>query len=215
MVDRLIPFCVLTCLLAAAPTSTNTLSVVGVAVNKGSGQRMAGVTVKLVATARAIGVLAEDRTSAQGVFNLYATNIAGAIGDLYVIYDGSDAAVSPLKVSIGQARNGFIDVRPGDLVFLPLPATATLNSDEAAERLAAVLQTQAVLSNAGVIDQAKSDEITKARAIEIRSRVSTATPAGFEAIKVRTNEKLSDFDLKVDPSKAMAVMVGRGRGGHR
>lgn len=196
--------------LTAAPVAADTLMVVGVAVSKVDGRRMAGVTVRLVATSAAVGVLAEDRTSAQGVFNLYVRNIAGAIGDLYVVYDGPDASVTPLRVSVGPSRDGIFDVRPGDLQFLALAAQASLTADDASEHLAAVLQTHAVLVNAGVLDRAKSDQVVSQRSEDIRRRVPSLSPTNARIIENRTSERLKDFKLPIDASKAMAVIKRSG-----
>jgi len=180
--------------------------VVGVAVGKADGKRMAGVTVRLVASSAAVGVLAEDRTSAQGVFNLFVRNIAGAIGDLYVVYDGTDASVTPLRVSVGPSRDGVFDVRPGDLHFLALTANTSLSAEEASEHLAAVLQTQAVLVSAGVLDRAKSDQVVSARSEDIRRRVPSLSPANARVIENRTSERLKDFKLPIDSRAAMTVI---------
>ncbi|HEX5215974.1 MAG TPA: hypothetical protein VFV98_10955 [Vicinamibacterales bacterium] len=199
--------------LGRAVPPIDTLSVVGVAIGA-DGKRVSGAEVKLVAQASGAGELAHDRTSAMGVFNLYATNIGGAIGDLYVVYAKSDFDVKPLEVRISQAdSNGWIDLRPGDLVFKGLPAEALLSTDDAADQIASTMKTQAVLLNAGLIDQKTFDATVESRSALIRARIRapepTATTATTDrALTTATAEKMKDFKIAVDPAK-IAILSGR------
>ena len=166
----------LVALLLATPNTllADTLVIVGVAVDK-SGQRIPGALVRLYATSQVLKEpLAEDRTSERGIFSLYKTNVAGDIGDLFVVYEGDgDKAALPLKVTLKKAAGTLIQSRTADLVVLPISQNASLSSVEASERIAAITQTQAVLVDAGVSDQTKSSEIVVSKTSEIMARVST------------------------------------------
>lgn len=93
----------LTGMIDAAALRADTLLIVGVAADK-TGQRMPGALVRLYATSNTVGeALAEDRTSERGIFTLYRTNIAGDIGDLFIVYQGEpDKVASPLKGCYAQ-----------------------------------------------------------------------------------------------------------------
>lgn len=166
----------LVALLLATPgmLMADTLVIVGVAVDK-SGQRIPGALVRLYATSRALKEpLAQDRTSERGIFSLYRDNIAGDIGNLFVVYEGDgDKVAAPLKVTLKKATGAVFESRTADLVVLPIMQNASLSSVEASERIAAITQTQAVLVEAGVSDQTKSSEVVVARTSEIMARVST------------------------------------------
>lgn len=201
MIGRL--FCIASMLFAATVASGDTLSVVGVAVRKQDGQRVAGALVKLVAASASIGVLAQDRTSDRGVFNLYCTNLAGDIGDLYVVYDGPDAA-TPLRVTVGVGgRNGYIDIRTGDLVVLTSSETAMLSEDDAAEQLSAVIKTQAVLAHAGLITKEKADQVVAARSAALRPHI---VPSELALVRSKTFDKLSEFKLSTTYATANDIL---------
>jgi len=155
----------------------DTLIIVGVAVDK-AGQRMSGALVRLYATSNTVkAALAEDRTSERGIFSLYRTNIAGDIGNLFIVYEGEqDKVAEPLKVTLRPVSEGLIQSRTSDLVILQLPQTATLTSDEAAERIAAVTQTQAVLVEAGAAETTVAGRVVAARSTEIMAKVAAGQP---------------------------------------
>lgn len=165
----------LVAVLLAAPYTVlaDTLIIVGVAVDK-SGQRIPGALVRLYATSQALKEpLAEDRTSERGIFSLNKTNIVGDIGTLFVVYEGEgDKTALPLKVTLKKVGEALIQSRTSDLVVLPIVQNASLSTAEAAERIAAITQTQAVLVDAGVSDQAKSGAIVASRTNEIMARVT-------------------------------------------
>ena len=93
MTIRTLALAALAVVTAGAPASADTLLIVGVAVDT-AGARMPGALVRLYATSNVLKTpLAEDRTSERGIFSLYRTNIAGDIGDLFVVYEGATHAV--------------------------------------------------------------------------------------------------------------------------
>ena len=196
--------------LGNPPVRIDTLSVVGVAI-AADGSRVSGVDIKLVAQAGGAGELASDRTSANGVFNLYVTNIGGAIGDLYVVYPKQDFDVKPLEVRVSQTGNqGWIDLRPGDLVFKALPAAAQLSTEDAAEHIASTIKTQTILLNAGLIDQKAFDANIQRRSAMIREKVRDpkVLTGDKPALGAATEAQMKDFKLKVDPAK-IAIASGR------
>ncbi len=178
----------------AIPSAADTLIVVGVAVSK-DGQRVPGAQVGLYATSNKVGKpLAQDRTSDRGIFNLYRSNIAGDLGELYVLYEGDSGVASPVKVSLKSPANALIDARTNDLIVLPpLPQNAQLSQDEAAQRIAAIVQTQSVLVKAGVIDQAKADVEVEAKSTATLNKVLLTTAGDVKSMKEKTEFKLMDF----------------------
>ncbi|HEY0874601.1 MAG TPA: hypothetical protein VGD94_14105 [Vicinamibacterales bacterium] len=186
----------------ATEARADTLVIVGVAVDK-AGQRMSGALVRLYATSNQIGTaLAEDRTSERGIFSLYRTNIAGDIGDLYVVYEGeSDKTAAPLKVSLRSAADGLLQSRTADLIILSTPAQPTLSTEEAAEQIAAITQTQTVLVGAGISDQSKSAAIVTQRAAEVMAKVPQQ---GGRDVRKLTIDKL-DWKETAAPIKGLDV----------
>lgn len=144
--------------LFSANVFADTLIIVGVVVDK-SGQRLSGALVRLYGTAHATGqALAEDRTSERGIFSLYRTNIAGDLGELFVVYHGDVGLVAnPLKVSVTTVQPGLIQSRTADLVVLTAIPTDVLSSAAAADQIAAITNTQAVLAQVGVVTNAQAD----------------------------------------------------------
>lgn len=195
-------------LMANAEVRADTLLIIGVAVDD-AGQRMPGALVRLYATSNTVGEpLAEDRTSERGIFSLYRTNIAGDIGDLFIVYQGeSDKVASPLKVALRAERDGLKQSRTSDLVILTIPRNATLTTAEAAERITAITQTEAVLVEAGVSDQAKSTEVVSTRVSELMARVKGAQ--GSTDARKFTIDKM-DWNKTIDPVKGIDVKVLEG-----
>lgn len=175
--NRHIAIALLAVMLAPMSVRADTLIIVGVAVDK-TGQRMSGALVRLYATSNPVKApLAEDRTSERGIFSLYRTNIAGDIGNLFIVYEGEqDKVAEPLKVTLKPISEGLIQSRTSDLVILQLPQNATLTSDEAAERIAAVAQTQAVLVEAGAAETTTAERVVAARSTEIMAKVAVGQP---------------------------------------
>lgn len=195
--------------LGGPAVSIDTISVVGVAIGA-DGRRVPGAEVKLVAQASGVGELAKDRTSSAGVFNLFVTNIGGPVGDLFVVYSGRDFDVQPLEVAVGQpGAHGWIDLRPGDLVFKALPPSPQLSTDAAADHLSATLKTQTVLLNAGLIDQKTFDTNVQLRGAQIRDKTTSASTSA--TLSAATEAKMKNFKL-LDPGK-IAAMAGRASAG--
>lgn len=168
-------FALLAVLALPSVISADTLMIIGVTVTK-DGQRVPGVMVRLYATANRVGrALAEDRTSDRGIFNLYLTNVAGDIGELFVVYEGSEGVAEPLRVSLRTAQAGLLESRPGDLTVLPIAPNARLTSAEASERMTAVAKTQQVLVLAGVTDQQKAEAVIAAQSTRILDRLAPST----------------------------------------
>jgi hypothetical protein len=162
--------------LSSGIAVADTLMIIGVVVSP-DGQRVAGADVRLYATLNQLGKpLAQDRTSERGIFNLYRTNIAGELGELYVVYEGNRGDAKPLNVTLKAAGDGRIEARTEDVVVLPA-ASASVTPTEAAERIAAVTETQAVLVKAGVMDQAKADATIAARTTNILTRLPPSSGA--------------------------------------
>ena len=168
MTIRTLALAALAVVTAGAPASADTLLIVGVAVDT-AGARMPGALVRLYATSNVLKTpLAEDRTSERGIFSLYRTNIAGDIGDLFVVYEGATHAVAtPLKVTVAAVTSGLLQSRTADLIILDVPQTASLTNEEAAERLAAIAQTQAVLVKAGVAEADKAEDAVAVRSAQV------------------------------------------------
>lgn len=170
---------------------------------------MPGALVRLYATSNTIGEpLAEDRTSERGIFTLYRTNIGGDIGDLFVVYQGEpDKVASPLKVVLHAAGQGVRQSRTSDLIILQIPQNATLTTDEAAERITAITQTEAVLVEAGVSDEARSKAVVSTRVTDLMTRVRVSK-SGVDPQKF-TIDKL-DWNKTADPLKGVDVRMLQG-----
>jgi len=182
----------------------DTLMIVGVAVKK-DGQRVPGVMVRLYATANRIGrALAEDRTSERGIFNLYLTNIAGDIGELFVVYEGSEGVAEPLRVSLRMAQTGLLESRPGDLTVLPIPQNGQISTAEASERMTAVANTQQVLVRAGVTDQQKAEAVIASQSTKILDRLP---PSEVAHAKDATIARIVGTPVVTGPSPAAVSTV--------
>ena len=150
----------------------DTVLVVGVIVNDKQ-ERVGGALIRLYTTSTQMGrALAEDRSSTRGIFSLYRTNIAGDLGELYVVYEGETGTAEPIRVSLKPADGGLTEARTADMVVLTVNAERRLSNDEAASRIAAIGQTQAILVQAGVRDTKTANE-----AVQLRTRqVVAVTP---------------------------------------
>lgn len=185
------------CLSIAHVASADTLVVVGVAVNS-RGERVPGALVRLYATETKLGgPLAEDRTSDRGVFSLYRANIAGDIGDLYVVYMGNDGKAQPLKVTLGNAKEGRIEARTNDLVVLPVPlANASITEPQAIAYVAAVTNTEGVLVKAGAKSRADADAAVRTQTETVLARAKVTEPAETAAAKEAIGKRLIDETFK-------------------
>ncbi|MBA2303183.1 MAG: hypothetical protein H0W08_11175 [Acidobacteria bacterium] len=105
------------------------------------------------------------------MFNLYRTNIAGDLGDLFIVYEGGDGAAQPLKVSARSATNGLVEIRTLDVVVKPIQNVGVLTPEQAAETIAAITSTESVLVEAGVKDAAQAKVSGEAKAMIILAKV--------------------------------------------
>ncbi|CAN5775297.1 hypothetical protein BH18ACI5_BH18ACI5_06630 [soil metagenome] len=102
------------------------------------------------------------------------------------------------------AAEDIRESRTSDLVILTIPQNATLTTNEAAERINAITQTEAVLVDAGVSDQARSTQVVSARVDELMAKVSVAPNA-----RKLTIDKL-DLKMAVEPVKGIDMKVFEG-----
>jgi len=140
--------------------------------------------------------LAEDRTSDRGVFSLYRTNIGGDIGDLYVVYMGDGGKAEPLKVVLGNAKDGRVEVRTNDLVVLIVPMNASVTQPEAVAYIAAVTNTEGVLTKAGAKSQAAADAAVRQQTATVLARAGLTDPAATAAAKKEIARRLIDDSFK-------------------
>jgi hypothetical protein len=183
--------------LLSMPVAADTIMIIGVVVSK-DGQRVPGANILLYATSSQLGKpLAQDRTSERGIFNLYRSNIAGDLGDLYVVYLGDAGDAAPLKVSLKAVQSGLIEARTGDVIVLP-KATAALTPADAAERIAAITQTQSVLARAAAITQTQAEATIAARTNDVAAWIPS-TPAATATVKKLTTFGVVQLaDPKID-----------------
>jgi hypothetical protein len=208
---RRLSLCILILFGITGAAYADTLSIIGVVVKKGA-DRAQGATVKLYSTSNKTGKpLAVDTASDRGVFNLVRTNIAGDLGDLFVVYEGGEGVADPLKVSLGSAKEGIIQVRTQDVVVKPASEVGALTQEQAADAMASVTSTASVLVQAGVLteDEAKI-QVTK-KTTQILAKV----PKGdldIQQLQSRTNTiiKSSEFKgFKLDPRSIATESIQR------
>ena len=196
MTSRIRPARLLAAALAAllampVLASADTVLVVGVIVNDKQ-ERIGGALIRLYSTSTRMGrALAEDRSSTRGVFSLYRTNIAGDLGDLYVVYEGETGTAEPIRVSLKPADGGLTQARTADMVVLTVTAERRLSNDEAAARIAAIGQTQAILVQAGVRDAKTATE-----AVQLRTRQVVAASPNLNAREAAVIERNVNDKLK-------------------
>lgn len=205
---------------------SDTLIVVGVAVDE-QGRRLPGIAVTLLAGAAGLGLLAEDRTSATGVFSLHAQNLAGPIPELAVVHESESAVAKPVRVKVGGSKNGLYDVRAADLRVLPLvqalfgpaspgrsgsPIGGTPTTDGgSALRYAALAETQDAFVLAGLKTPEQATADLQAASLRIRSMSGRGAPGNEDLTRL-----LKDVDLKaLDRDVIVRVLSGRGGGGPR
>jgi hypothetical protein len=208
---RGLSLCTLLLLGIANAAYPDTLSIIGVVVKKGA-DRVQGASVKLYSTSNKTGKpLAIDTASERGVFNLYRTNIAGDLGDLFVVYEGGEGVADPLKVSLGSAKDGLIEVRTQDVVVNPAAEGGALTQEQAADAMASVSRTAVVLVQAGVLteDEAKN-QVTK-KTTQILAKVPKAN-LDIQQLQFRTGTiiKPSEFKgFKLDPRSLATDSIQR------
>ncbi len=208
---RRLSLCILIFFGIAGAAYADTLSIIGVVVKKGA-DRARGATVKLYSTSNKTGKpLAVDTASDRGVFNLVRTNIAGDLGDLFVVYEGGEGVADPLKVSLGSAKEGIIQVRTQDVVVKPASEVGALTQEQAADAMASVTSTASVLVQAGVLteDEAKI-QVTK-KTTQILAKVPKAD-LDIQQLQSRTNMiiKSSEFKgFKLDPRSIATESIQR------
>jgi hypothetical protein len=183
-----------------------TVMVVGVIVNDKQ-ERVGGALVRLYTTSTKTGrPLAEDRSSTRGIFSLYRTNISGDFGDLYVVYEGETGTAEPIRVSLKSTDGGRREFRTADMVLLTVTAERSLSNDEAATRIAAFSQTQAILVQAGARDTRTASEAVQRRTREVAAAAPGLTGReATEAVQRKTNDK-----LKIMPFEFKVVSPGSG-----
>jgi hypothetical protein len=218
---RLLLVVVVICSVLGSTAYAETLVVVGVAVKK-NGERVGGAKVKLCPTAKTGRVLAEDSASDRGVFSLYQNNVAGDLGDMFVIYEGAGVA-EPVKVTLSPLRNGVREARTADIVVLEV--AAQLTAAEAAERVAAVTKTQAILVEAGLKAEDAAKRDIETATVDVMRRVPKSELQGL-TIRKLTDAEMKDFKLPTVDTNSMLkgtmdsavqkAVTGRGggRGGH-
>ena len=201
------------CLSAAPLVYADTLIVVGVAVNS-NGERVPGALVRLYATQTKLGSpLAEDRTSDRGVFSLYRSNIAGDIGDLYVVYMGEAGKAEPLKVGLGNARDGRVEARTNDFVVLTIPMNASVTEPQAVAYIAAVTNTEGILAKAGAKTQADADAAVQQQTVTVLARAKVTNPTETAAAKNAIGKRLIDdrFKAVIDAVRPTSAITGNAK----
>jgi hypothetical protein len=182
-----------------------TVMVLGVIVNDKQ-ERVGGALVRLYTTSTKMGrALAEDRSSTFGVFMLYRTNIAGDLGDLYIVYEGETGTAEPMRVSLKPADGGVTQARTADMVVLTVTAERRLTNDEAATRIAAIGQTQAILVQAGVRDAKTANEAVQLRTRQVVAAAPNLTGRDVELVERKVNDRLKVLPFKSDFSKGIRV----------
>jgi hypothetical protein len=182
-----------------------TVMVVGVIVNDKQ-ERVGGALIRLYTTSTKMGrALAEDRSSTRGIFALYRTNIAGDLGDLYVVYEGESGTAEPMRVSLKPVDGGLTQERTADMVVLTVSAERRLSNDEAATRIAAIGQTQAILVQAGVRDAKTANEAVQLRTRQVVAVAPNLTGRDVELVERKVNDKLKGLPFKSDFSKGIRV----------
>ena len=201
------------CLSAARLVYADTLIVVGVAVNS-NGERVPGALVRLYATeTRLGGPLAEDRTSDRGVFSLYRSNIAGDIGDVYVVYMGNAGKAEPLKVALGNVRDGRVEARTNDLVVLTIPMNASVTEPQAVAYIAAVTNTEGILAKAGAKSQADADAAVQQQTVTVLARAKVTNPTETAAAKEAIGKRLIDdrFKAVIEAVRPTSAITGNAK----
>jgi hypothetical protein len=169
-----------------------TVMVLGVIVNEKQ-ERVGGALIRLYTTSTQMGrPLAEDRSSTRGVFSLYRTNIAGDLGDLYVVYEGESGMAEPIRVSLKPGDAGLAEARTADMVVLTVNTERRLSNDEAKARIAAISSTQAILVRAGV-----RDAKTASDAVQLRTRQVVAVTPNLSEREAATIERDVNARLKL------------------
>jgi hypothetical protein len=191
----------------------DTLIVVGVAVNS-KGERVPGALVRLYATETKLGgPLAEDRTSDRGVFSLYRSNIAGDIGDVYVVYMGDAGKAEPLKVALGNSREGRVEARTNDLVVLTIPVNASVTEPQAVAYIAAVTNTEGILAKAGAKSQADADAAVQQQTVTVLAQAKVTNPAETAAAKDAIGKRLIDnrFKAVIEAVRPTSAITGNAK----
>ena len=182
-----------------------TVMVVGVIVNDKQ-ERVGGALIRLYTTSTKMGrALAEDRSSTHGVFMLSRTNIAGDLGDLYIVYEGETGTAEPMRVSLKPADGWLTAARTADMVVLTVTAERRLSNDEAATRIAAIGQTQAILVQAGVRDAKTANEAVQLRTRQVVAAAPNLTGRDVELVERKVNDRLKVLPFKSDFSKGIRV----------
>jgi hypothetical protein len=180
-----------------------TVMVLGVVVNDKQ-ERVGGALIRLYTTSTKLGrPLAEDRSSTRGVFALVRTNIAGDLGDLYIVYEGETGTAEPLRVSLKPTDGWLTAARTADMVVLTVTAERRLSNDEAATRIAAIGQTQAILVQAGVRDAKTANEAVQLRTRQVVAAAPNLTGRDVELVERKVSDKLKVLPFKSDFSKGI------------
>ena len=175
------------CLVLPGAVHGDTLIVVGVVVTK-DGARVGGARVRLLPTSNPVGrELASDSTSDRGLFTLVRLNVSGALGDLYVVYDGADGVAVPLKATL-EPGGGLMKGRTADLIVLPTTHMASHSPAEVAERLEALAATEQVLVQAQVKDE-QSARLAVNRQTLALIQATASSKAEIAQIKQLTSDR--------------------------
>jgi Fungal chitosanase of glycosyl hydrolase group 75 len=137
--------------LAAMTACADTISIIGVVIRSGTGERVAGGAVGLYAEKDkdSGGKLGSDVTSSRGVYGIIVKNVAPNIGKLWVLYEGTDGR-GVQEVDLTGSRDAVRSAKVDDLQVQDIPKDGKLSPEATEKLMVAANASSAVKAKAGV-----------------------------------------------------------------
>ena len=123
-----------------------------------------------------------------------------------MVYEGETGTAEPIRVSLKPGDGRHDASADADMVVLTVTAERRLSNDEAATRIAAIGQTQAILVQAGVRDTKTANEAVQLRTRQVVAAAPNLTGRDATDVERKVNDKLKV--LRLGPEFAKSIRVG-------
>jgi hypothetical protein len=150
-------------------THAGTVSVSGVVLSRDDGRRLAAVRVQLAVDKKNGGIVTDDSTSREGLYNLSSTSVTPSVNGLWVICDDTRYTAEPIEATLEAERHGVRRSKMRDMVAAS--STQSLRGvTDVAWHLLAVQETEGVKVKLGLTSREDATKTISQKATSILRR---------------------------------------------
>jgi hypothetical protein len=146
-----------------------TVSVTGVVLSGDNGRRLAAVKVQLAVDKKNGGIVTDDSTSREGVYNLSSTSVTTSVNGLWVICEDTNYTAVPIEATLEAEKHGVRRSKMRDMVAAS--STQSLRGvTDVAWHLLAVQETEGVKVKLGLTSREDATKTISQKATSILRR---------------------------------------------